>query len=151
MARMHARRKGRSSSLRPYRTEAPKWVTLEPEEIEQLIEDMAKEGLSSSVIGIRLRDQYGIPNVKLVTNKKITQIMKERGVMPKLPEDLASLMKKAVHLHEYLLEHPKDLHNRRGLQLIEAKIMRLQKYYKRTGVLPPKWKYSIKTAKLYVE
>jgi small subunit ribosomal protein S15 len=36
----------------------------------------------------------------------------------------------------------------RSLELIEAKIHRLSKYYKRTGKIPGNWKYSAVIAQL---
>jgi small subunit ribosomal protein S15 len=60
-------------------------------------------------------------------------------------------MRKAVNIGDHLSENPKDLHNRRSLELIEAKIRRLMRYYKKKGVLPEDWQYNLKTAKLLVE
>lgn len=151
MARMHARRKGRSGSTRPFRTEAPQWITLGTPEISAKITELAKEGHSSARIGIILRDQFGIPQVKTVTGKSIGQIMNEQNVASDLPEDLTFLMRKAVRLGEHLSHNPKDNHNRRGLQLTEAKILRLSCYYKNTDRLPADWKYSLDRAKLLVE
>ena len=151
MARMHARRKGRSGSTRPFRTEAPEWVTLGTPEISAKITELAKEGNSSAKIGIILRDQFGIPQVKTVTGRSIVQIMVEQNVASELPEDLTHLIRKAVRLGEHLGHNPKDNHNRRGLQLTEAKILRLARYYKSSGRLPAEWKYSLKRAKLMVE
>ncbi len=151
MARMHARRKGRSGSTRPFRTETPEWVTLGTPEITDKIVELAKEGHPSARIGLILRDQYGIPQVKQVTGKSIYQIMAEQNVGYDLPEDLTHLMRKAVRLGEHLGHNSKDQHNRRGLQLTEAKILRLSRYYKRSGTIPTDWKYSLDRAKLLVE
>jgi small subunit ribosomal protein S15 len=41
--------------------------------------------------------------------------------------------------------------NNRNLQLIESKIRRLVKYYKRNEVLPQNWEYSLKNAELLLE
>jgi small subunit ribosomal protein S15 len=41
--------------------------------------------------------------------------------------------------------------NNRNLQLIESKIRRLVKYYKREEVLPQTWEYSLKNAELLLE
>ncbi|HDI10435.1 MAG TPA: 30S ribosomal protein S15, partial [Euryarchaeota archaeon] len=60
------------------------------------------------------------------------------------------LIKRAVNLREHLDKHPKDLHSRRGLILIESKIRRLVKYYVNKGVLPEGWKYDPEQAKLLV-
>jgi small subunit ribosomal protein S15 len=151
MARMHAKKRGKSSSTRLHRTENPKWVRQKPKEVEELVVKYSKEGLSSALIGLRLRDQHGIPNVHLATGKSITQILRDNNLQPSLPEDLANLMRKAVQLNAHLKSNPKDLHNKRGLQLVESKIRRILKYYKRTGVMPEDWKYSIETAELQVK
>jgi small subunit ribosomal protein S15 len=148
---MHARRRGVSASKRPMRKDKPEWVTLGPKELEKIIIDLAKEGNTSAKIGLVLRDQYGIPSVRPITKKSILTILEDNGLKPEIPEDIANLMKKAVALSEHLKLNKKDLHNKRSLHLTEAKIIRLQKYYKKRGVLPATWKYSLKTAKLYVE
>ena len=151
MARMHARRKGKSCSKRPLITENPAWVTLSATEIEDIIVKMAKDGNNSAKIGLVLRDQYGVPDVKLATGKTITAIMKEKGVAPALPEDLANLMRRAIDLNVHLKETRGDISNRRGLMLIEAKIRRLERYYKANNVLPADWKYSLNTAELMLK
>jgi len=151
MARMHARRRGRSGSTRPILTENPEWVPLSSNEIEEQIVRMAKDGIISSRIGMILRDQYGVPSVRLSLSKSISDVMSENDLVPKLPEDLVSLMKKAINLNSHMIDNQKDVSNKRSLQLIEAKIRRLTKYYKKTGVLPEDWKYSIKTAELQIQ
>ena len=148
MARIHARRGGRSGSRAPFRRQPPEWVPLSPQEVEELVVKLAQEGKTTAEIGMILRDQYGIPSVKLVTRKKITRILRERGLEPQIPEDLLALMRKAVRLAEHLERHRKDLHNMRGLQLIEAKIHRLVSYYKEIGRLPKDWKYSRSLARV---
>ena len=151
MARMHARRKGKSCSKRPLITENPAWVTLSATEIEDIIVKMAKDGNNSAKIGLVLRDQYGVPDVKLATGKTVTAIMKEKGVAPALPEDLANLMRRAIDLNVHLKENRGDISNRRGLMLIEAKIRRLERYYKANNVLPADWKYSLNTAEMMLK
>ncbi len=151
MGRIHARRKGRSGSRRPFRTEKPEWVDMTEEEVIGKVISLSKEGYSQSMIGTILRDEYGVPNVKLVTGKSIGKILEENGLAPTIPEDLMALMRKAVKINSHLASHPKDLGNKRGLQLVEAKIRRLVKYYKRVGKLPENWKYSLKEAELLVK
>ena len=151
MARMHTRKRGTSSSTRPLRTQNPEWVPVDAAEIGKLVGKMAKEGLSSAVIGTRLRDQYGVPSVKLATGKSVLALMKESGIKMEFPEDVRNLMKRAVKLALHLSKRPKDLHNLRRLHLLEAKIRRLVKYYHGTGALPKDWYYSLETAKLLVE
>lgn len=151
MARIHSRKKGKSSSSRPYRPEPPEWVTMKPKEIERTVLRLSDEGMSTSQIGMKLRDQFGVPNVKLCAGKSILTILAEHKRTPKLPEDLRNLMKKAVNLGEHLQENPKDTHNKRALALTEAKIRRLMRYYKARGVLGPDWVYKLSSAKLLVE
>ncbi|MDX1534759.1 MAG: 30S ribosomal protein S15 [Thermoplasmata archaeon] len=141
MARMHRRTKGKSSSTRPHLEKPPAWAGTQPKEVEKLVNKLHREGLQSAQIGIRLRDQYGIPSVKLLTGKPITQILQEGGAELQVPEDLGNLLTKALRLTAHLAEHHRDVHNRRSLELIEAKIRRLARYYKREGVLPEGWVY----------
>lgn len=151
MAKMHSRRKGKSGSDRPMISENPAWVTLSATDIEGLVEKMSKDGMGSARIGLVLRDQYGVPNVKLATGKSVTDIMKEKGVYSALPEDLSNLMRRAISLNAHLKENTRDIANRRGLNLIEAKIRRLERYYKDNGVLPATWKYSLSAAELMLK
>lgn len=141
MARMHARRRGKSGSKHPVERQHPEW-SLKPEEIEELIIKMAEEGKQPATIGLILRDSYGVPDVKAALGKKITKVLEEHDLLPEIPEDLSNLLDKRANLMKHLAENKRDLHNRRRLQLIEAKIRRLVKYYKREGRLPEKWRYS---------
>jgi small subunit ribosomal protein S15 len=150
MARMYSRKKGKSGSHRPLDKTAP-WIEYKPEEVEELVVKLAKQGLSSAEIGVILRDQYGIPLVKFATKKGISQIMKEKKLYPKLPEDMFNLIKKAVNLREHLGKNKKDAHSKRGLELTESKIRKLAKYYKTNKVLPKEWKYVPEQAKLLVK
>lgn len=151
MSRMHSKRKGSSGSKRPLVTENPTWVQQTPEEVTDLVAKLAGEGMSMAKIGLVLRDQYAVPNVRLATGKSVKEICAEKGIKFELPEDLQSLMKRAVLLSGHVRGNPKDLHNMRGLRLIESKIRRLVKYYKREGVIPQNWTYALDTAALQVE
>jgi len=131
------REKGKSGSTRPPRLIKPSWVKARPEEVEELVVTLYRKGYPPSMVGMILRDRYGIPMVKAVTGKSMTTILKERGLEPEIPEDLMNLIRRAIRVRRHLEEHPKDYHSKRGLQLIESKIYRLSKYYRRRGVLPP--------------
>ncbi|HKZ98194.1 MAG TPA: 30S ribosomal protein S15 [Thermoplasmata archaeon] len=151
MARLHAKRKGKSGSTKPFLKANPEWVPLEAKEIEDTILRMHAEGFTAAAIGVRLRDSHGVPNVRLATGKGIMDILKARGVKIDIPQDLSSLMKRAVEVQSHLKRHAKDLSNKRGMQLIESKIRRLSRYYKEQGVLPQDWDYSLKLAELQVK
>jgi len=144
------RDKGQSHSTRPARIGPPKWVRYTPEEVETLAVELAKIGYTPSMIGIILRDQYGIPLVKSITGVKLTKILEKHGVALPIPEDLLKLMAKAVNLRRHLAEHPKDFTSKRGLIEVESKIHALMKYYKRIKKLPPDFIYKPERAKLLV-
>lgn len=150
---MNKRRdKGQSHPTRPARAGPPRWLKLDmsPSDIELLVVELAKKGYTPSMIGIILRDQFGIPLVKQVIGKKVEEILEKHGIQLVIPEDLFNLMKKAVNLRRHLEEHPKDYHSERGLIEVESKIHRLVKYYKRVGKLPEDWRYDPEMAKLIV-
>jgi small subunit ribosomal protein S15 len=151
MARVHARRRGTSRSRAPAREEAPEWQPIEKNEVKEIVARLAREGRTGAYIGLVLRDQHAVPDVKLATGQSMTEIIKEAGLAPQIPEDLQNLMRRAVHLQGHLATHRRDLHNARGLTLIEARIRRLAKYYRETGKLPADWRYSAETAQLVVE
>jgi small subunit ribosomal protein S15 len=138
--------KGKSHSIRPVSRRPPSWCKYQPEEVESFIIKLAKEGHSLSSIGTILRDQYAIPLVKPIVGKSISDVLEGAGLAPSLPEDLSNLMKKAQSLAVHLDKNKKDLHNKRNMQIIEARIHKLSRYYKREGVLAKNWKYVAKIA-----
>ena len=140
--------KGRSHQTRPVTKRSPAWCRYTSEEVEALVIRLGKEGHSLSKIGNILRDQHGIPLTKPITGKSISQILKERELAPTLPEDLGNLMRKATRLRIHLDKNKADLGNKRALQIVEAKIYKLSRYYRRKGVLPSDWKYEAKTTVL---
>lgn len=145
---MPKREKGRSHSTRPVSKRPPSWCKYQPEEVEAFVIKLAKEGHSLSKIGTILRDQYAIPLVKPLTGKSISDILKAAGTAPSMPEDLGNLIKKAQRLAVHMDKNNKDLHNKRAMQVIEARIHKLSRYYKREGVLPANWKYKAKVASI---
>ncbi len=138
--------KGRSHETRPVSKRPPSWCKYQPEEVEALVIKLGKGGHSPSKIGTILRDQNAIPLVKSVTGKTITQILKQAELAPSIPEDLGNLLRKAGRLTAHYEKNRRDLHNKRALQIVEAKIHKLSKYYRREGKLPPNWKYQAKAA-----
>jgi small subunit ribosomal protein S15 len=143
---MPKQEKGKSHSIRPVSRRPPSWCRYQPEEVEAFVIKLAKDGHLPSKIGTILRDQYAIPLVKPITGKSISYILERAGLAPSMPEDLANLIKKAHRLAIHMEKNKKDRHNKRAMQVIEARIYKLSRYYKRKGVLPPKWKYESKVA-----
>lgn len=145
---MPKQEKGKSHQTRPVGKRPPSWCKYQPEEVEAFIVKLGKEGHSPSRIGTILRDQQSVPLSKAITGKRVLKVLRENDLAPSLPEDLASLLKKAHSLGLHLEKNRTDLYNRRALQLIEAKIHKLSRYYKREGLLPPAWKYEPKIASI---
>ena len=152
MARMHARRKGKSGSTHPVeRKNHPDWSSLNPREVESHVIDLANSGKSTSEIGQILRDQFAVPDIKLATGKKVTKILEANGIKADIPEELVNLIKTALSLRKHLETNRKDLKNKRNLQLTESKIRRLTKYYRDNKKIPMDWKYTPEQAKLMFE
>jgi small subunit ribosomal protein S15 len=95
-----------------------------------------------------MRDEYGIPLLKTIMDKTITEIRSENGIKQDMPEDLHQLVQKALALQRHLRTHNTDHRNVRSLELIEAKIHRVSKYYKRNEKIPKDWKYASVIAQL---
>jgi small subunit ribosomal protein S15 len=143
---MPKQEKGKAHEIRPVSKRPPNWCKYQPEEVEALVIKLAKEGNTLSRIGTILRDQHSIPLAKPITGKTVTKILKEAQLAPAFPEDLGNLIKKAESLGVHYERNKTDLNNKRSLQIIEAKIHKLSRYYKRKGALPENWKYEPKIA-----
>lgn len=126
-------------------------ANLTPEEAVATVVRFGEKGIPPSKIGLILRDQYGIADVKKLTGKSVKQILASAGVKLGLPEDLANVIREAVRLYAHLSKHKKDTMSYRALERIESRINRLSKYYKRKGVLPADWRYERERAALLVK
>jgi small subunit ribosomal protein S15 len=141
LARLYTSKRGRSSSTRPVSKKPPSWFKYTPEEVEGFVGKLAREGNSPSLIGVMLRDRQGVPLVKPVTGKSISEIARASGQVPKVPEDLDFLLRRADGLRKHLEKNRKDYPNKHALATVESKIHRLVKYYKANGKLQPEWEY----------
>ncbi|NCG00879.1 MAG: 30S ribosomal protein S15 [Euryarchaeota archaeon] len=152
MARMYKSRKGKSGSSKPHVDEAPEGSNTDAAAVTQLIIDLGKEGHSSAVIGTILRDKHAVPSVRLVIGKRIARVLAENNIGGTYPEDMMNLMQQAVGIINHLGSgNHKDLHNKRSLEITEAKIRRLSNYYKSEGRLPSEWRYKRDELRLMVE
>ena len=151
MAKMHSGKKGKSGSKRPPTKVVPEWVEYSAGEVEEMINKMAKEGMTSARIGQSLRDAYAVPSVKNITGKSITEIMKASGMKMEYPEDLLNLITKATGMRKHLVKNKSDVHNRTKLTHVESKIKRLVRYYAKVGRLPAGWSYDPEKAALLVK
>jgi small subunit ribosomal protein S15 len=151
MAKMHSRKKGKSGPKKPLKPGKPTWLRYKPKEVEMLVAKLAKEGKTGSEIGLILRDTYGVPDVKELTERSVSQILKEKSLTPELPDDLIALMRKSIAIRKHVEANKKDEAAKRGLLLTESKIRRLIKYYKRTARIAVDWKYDPAKLKMYTE
>ena len=150
MGRIHSRGKGISSSALPYKRTPPSWLKLSSGDVSEHIVKLARKGMYPSQIGVHLRDTAGVPQVKSITGSKILRILKKNGLAPEIPEDLYHLIKKAVSVRKHLEKFRKDKDSKFRLILIESRIHRLARYYKRTQKLPANWRYNSSTASALV-
>ncbi|GKZ12278.1 30S ribosomal protein S15 [Haladaptatus sp. T7] len=151
---MHTRRRGSSGSDRPVTDEPPEWSDVDADDVEDRVVELAEDGYSPSEIGQKLRDEgvtgTPVPNVKLATGKKVTEILEENDAANELPEDLENLMVRAVRLREHVDENGQDKQNKRALQNTESKVRRLVNYY-RGDKIDEDFTYSYDNAKELLE
>ena len=133
MGRMHSFGKGMADSTLPYKRQAAAWAnkTASKDIIEQIVK-MAKKGLTPSLIGVNLRDSAGVAQVKNITGRKVLRILKHAGMAPEIPEDLYHMVKKAIQMRKHLEKNRKDKDQKFRMILIESRIHRLARYYRRT-------------------
>ncbi len=151
MAKLHSKKHGKSGSKRPTFKVAPDWVEYSAHEVEDLVVKLHKQGHNATTIGRILRDQYGIPLVRTITNKSISDILEASGQKIAYPDDILALIRKAVRMSKHLAANKKDALNTTKLIHIESKIKRLAKYYIDKGRLAHDWKYNRETAALIVK
>ena len=148
---MHSRKKGQSGSSPQAVKTIQDWVEYNTKQITEIIINLANAGHTAGEIGTILRDQYGIPDVKKLTGKKISQILGENKLLPEIPQDLLNLIKTATKIEKHMEQNKKDFTAKRGLQLTVSKIRRLQKYYLKKDKLPKGWRYSSEVGALLVK
>ncbi|MEM4367008.1 MAG: 30S ribosomal protein S15 [Candidatus Anstonellales archaeon] len=149
MARMHSKKKGKSSRGVPKRAVPAEWA-LPKKEVEAIILKLAKQGKSATQIGLELRDKHGIPDVRTIIGMRLRAFLQKENAAHQIPDDLLKLIEKAVKMRKHLKAHKGDVHNKSKLIRAESKIRRLVKYYVREGKLPAGWKYIPEEAALLV-
>ncbi len=146
MGRMYGSGKGIAKSSIPYKNKPPRWFTVDSNDVVKQIENLAKKGYKPSQIGVILRDNYAIPQSRLITGAKILRVLKKKGLAPQIPEDLYHLMRRAVSIRKHIEKNKRDRDSKYRLILVESKIHRLVRYYKLTKQIPSNWRYDYQTA-----
>ena len=139
MSRMHTRKRGKSRSHKVGIYDPSKFTFIDQNEVIEAAVGMKKENVPNSVVGLRLRDQFGVPGTKYVFKKKLSKLLAENGVTPGFPEDLLNLIERYKSAAKHTNSNPKDKANLRKQGLIMSKILRLLKYYRRNGRIPENW------------
>jgi len=116
------------------KAEKAKETNYSKNEIEEIIVNLSKEGHRSDKIGLILRDNYGIGDIKALSDKKISKILKERGKAV-FPSDLEALTEKVKILKKHFERNKHDYVSKRALQILEARVRILTNYYKKKGIL----------------
>ena len=127
------------------------WIDLAPKEIEALIVSLANEGKTASEIGVVLRDMHGIPKLKAVLQKTVTDVLHEHKLDGEIPQDLLNLIRRSVVLAKHMAGNKKDFTAQHGYTLTVAKIRRLASYYVSKKRLPAGWRFTAETAELLVK
>ena len=150
MAKMHSRARGKSGSKKPAK-KIPSWAPYKEKDVEKLVVKYAKAGKNNAEIGLLLRDSYGIHNVKALSGKSISAVVKENHLQKKLPEDMLALIKRMIAIKQHRGKNKQDKTALRGYQLTNSKVHRLVKYYQRSGRIAPAWKLDTDKLKMYLE
>lgn len=150
MGRLHSQGKGKSQSSIPYVRAPNQWCKVDATELIAHICKLAKKGTPPSKIGLIMRDQYGVGQVKNITESKIVRILKANGHAPELPEDLYCLIKKAVSIRKHLERNRRDKDSKFRLILVESRLHRLARYYRTSRRIPPTFRYKSDKAASYL-
>lgn len=89
------------------------WIKAKPSDVEKIIVDLHKQGNNPDKIGLILRDMHGIPKSKLVTKKRIIQILRENKI--NINPDKDSINNKVETLKVHIEKNKKDQSAKRSL------------------------------------
>jgi small subunit ribosomal protein S15 len=120
-------------------------------DMEDNILKMAREGMPPAKIGLVLRDQHGVANLRAHLGMSLKAFLAKEKAAGEYPEDLLNLIRKAVRMSAHLKSSKNDVHNSVKLGHVESKIQRLVRYYSSKGMLPAGWKYDREKAALLVK
>ena len=93
--------------------EKPSWIKMKPKELEELVIKLAKEGNMPSKIGLILRDKYAIPKISSITEKKITEMLKESKII--ILSEVKLIEEKISNLKSHMEKHKHDYNAKRAL------------------------------------
>ena len=103
--------------------EKPVWLKYSEDEVSLIILKLAEKGLTAEKIGLVLKDQYGIPRVKLY-NLKIKDVLKEKFQEP----TIINLQKKVERITLHNQRHKNDKKAGRSMIISKAKLKKRFEY-----------------------
>ncbi|MEM0465451.1 MAG: hypothetical protein QXW97_01970 [Candidatus Pacearchaeota archaeon] len=103
--------------------EKPIWLKYTSDEVRAIILKLANKGMTAEKIGLTLRDQYGIPNVKLY-GFRIKEVLGDKYQDP----NIINLKKKVLAIESHNKKHKKDKKAERAYIISKAKLKKREEY-----------------------
>ena len=94
-------------------------------EIEKLIIELGKKGITAEKIGLILRDEHGFQKNK--TPIKISEILKKHNLY--IQPDIQNLQKKIGIIKDHMKKNKGDVRGKRDLVRLESNLNRNKKYF----------------------
>jgi len=101
----------------------PTWLKYTKVEVESIILKLAGKGLTAEKIGLALRDQYGIPSVRLY-DLKIKEVLGDKFVEP----TVTNLETKLQKIINHFKKNKQDKKTGRALMITKAKLKKRNEY-----------------------
>lgn len=102
----------------------PSWIKAKPEDIKKKVIELSKNNNSPEKIGLVLRDQEGIPKVK-VLGLKISKILKEANLASN--SELENLARKKENAQKHFEKNKHDYSAQRSVMKLNGRINKLKK------------------------
>mgnify|MGYP001593693614 CR=1 FL=1 len=101
------------------------WLKYTEEEVKAIILKLANKGLTAEKIGLIIKDQYGIPSVRIY-GLKIKQVLGDKFQEP----TIINLEKKVKKIEEHLKKNKPDKKAKRAVTITSAKLRKRKEYQK---------------------
>ena len=106
--------------------EKPVWLKFTKQEVEAIILKLGNKNMSAEKIGLVLRDQYGIPNVKLY-NIRIKEILEKKDLFKE--PTVSNLEEKLEKIINHYKKNKQDKNAERSLIITKAKLKKSKEYH----------------------
>jgi len=108
--------------------EKPVWLKYTEKEVIDIILKLAEKGLTTEKIGLTLRDQYGIPKVKIY-NLKISKVLKKKEKFEEPTNK--NLKEKLEKIINHYKKNKQDKKAELSLIITKAKLKKREDYSKK--------------------